>query len=118
MMIEVTLRGRKIKLNFEDFKKTKASVHVISDKKTKYVALLNGKRIPVKRALYEVLKAKGYDLTLQDFTTEDAVRILRKFNIPILTLENLGNKDFLLSFAGRLSIGGNALEDEKGLYTA
>jgi hypothetical protein len=77
-MVKVTLRGKKISLNPDDVKKLK--INSISSKslKSEYYVVVNGKEIPIKVALFELLKKKGINLTLLDFTTQDAVRIFRK----------------------------------------
>ena len=122
----VVLRGKEIELKYEDFKRV-SEKKIKSDRKTKYYAIVEGKKFPVKRLLYEVLKAKGYDFTLQDFTTEDAVRILKRLGIEIREIEELdkqvskekrGNKEKILKYVGVIEIGGNAVEDEQKLYSS
>ena len=126
MLMVVVLRGKEIELKYEDFKGV-SEKKIKSDRKTKYYAIVEGKKFPVKRLLYEVLKAKGYDFTLQDFTTEDAIRILKRLGIEIREIEELdkqvskekrGNKEKILKYVGVIEIGGNAVEDEQKLYSS
>jgi len=121
----VVLKGKRVELSYEDLRKI-LEKEIIGDRKTKYYAVIEGKRVPVKRFLYEVLKSKGYEFTLQDFTTKDAVRILKHFGVRVeeagekekeKTHEERSKKTEILKFAGVLSIGGNAVEDEEKLYS-
>lgn len=122
----VVLRGKEIELGYEDIKRV-SKRRIRGDRKTKYYAIVEGKKYPVKRLLYEVLKEKGYDFTLQDFTTEDAIRILKRLGVEIKEAKNLeeqvsekekGNKAKILRYAGVFEMGGNAVEDEQKLYSS
>jgi uncharacterized protein (DUF433 family) len=108
------LRGKEAHISKKDIEKVALKKRIVGRGKN-YYACINGKRIPVKNLLYEVLKEKGYDVTLLDFTTQDAVRILRKLGVEILEEREIGTAKALLKFAGTLSIGGDALEDERRL---
>ncbi len=108
------LRGKEAHLSKKDVEKV--AQKRIDGRGRAYCALINGKRIPVKNLLYEVLREKGYDVTLLDFTTQDAVRILRKLGVEIVEEKKIGTAKSLLKFAGALSMGGDAVEDERRLY--
>lgn len=108
------LRGKVAHLSKTDVERV-AKRRIVGRGKT-YCALINGKKIPVKNLLYEVLKEKGYDVTLLDFTTQDAVRILRKLGIEMVEEKQAGTAKSLLKFAGSVSMGGDAVEDEGRLY--
>ena len=108
------LRGKEAYLSKKDIEKV-AKKRIPGRGKT-YYALVNGKRIPVKNLLYEVFKEKGYGVTLLDFTTQDAVRILRKLDVEILEEREIGTAKSLLKLAGTLAMGGDAVEDEQRLY--
>jgi len=116
-MRKVILRGKEVNISVSDVEKVAKERNIKEDKKTTYFALIKGKKVPVKRLLYEVLKEKGYDFTLQHFTTEDAVRILTKLGIKVKSFKDIGRKENLLKHAGKIEIGGNALEDEGKIYT-
>jgi len=119
----VLLRGKILNISRKDFEEF-LNCPLKGDRKTKYYAIVSGRRFPAKRLLYEVLKKKGYTFTLQEFTTEDAVRILKSIGIEVREfpkekdLKPMKNKDELLKFAGILQIGGNAIEEEQKLYSA
>jgi hypothetical protein len=108
------LRGKEAYLSKIDIEKV-AKKRIPGRGKT-YYALIGGKRIPVKNLLYEVLKEKGYAVILLDFTTQDAVRILRKLDVEIVEETEIGTAKGLLKLAGTLAIGGDAVEDEKRMY--
>ena len=78
--------------------------------------MIGGKRIPVKNLLQEALKDKGFYFSLLEFTTQDAVRILGKLGVEIIEDRRVGTAKVLLKFAGVVSMGGNAVEDERRLY--
>ena len=108
------LRGKEAYLSKKDVERV-AKKRIPGRGKT-YYALIDGKRIPVKNLLYEVFKEKGYDVTLLDFTTQDAVRILRKLDVEIVEEREIGTAKSLLKLAGSLAMGGDAVEDEQRLY--
>lgn len=115
---EFALRGKKINLSKDEV------LNILSryDEKTftekrqssNYFVVIEEKFIPIKKALMLLLKHLGYDLTILDFTTQDAVRIFRKLGFSIVT--GKGKKDSLKPFVGAIHIEGNALEDKKNLY--
>jgi len=116
-MEKVILRGKEINLTRRDVERVAKEKRIMGNRKTAYFALIEGKKVPVKRLLYEVLKEKGYDFTLQHFTTEDAVRILTKLGIKVMSAKDIGRKEDLLKHAGKIEIGGNAIEDEGKICT-
>lgn len=83
---------------------------------SRYFIEIEGKYIPVKEALYEILKRKGIKLTKLDFTTQDAVRIFRKLGFEIVVKGK--KKKSLEGLIGVIKEGENfnAVEDKKRLY--
>ena len=108
------LRGKEVYLSKKDVER--AAQNGITGKGTAYFALIAGKRIPVKNLLQEALKDKGFYFSLLEFTTQDAVRILGKLGVEMIEDRRVGTAKTLLKFAGVVSMGGNAVEDERGLY--
>lgn len=87
-------------------------------RQTRYAVIVDGRKLPAKRLLLEVLKQKGLEFTLQDLSTGDAVHIFRKLGLKVLDLSEAGRKESILKYAGRLSTGGNAVEDKRRLYSS
>ncbi|MGH7902161.1 MAG: hypothetical protein ACRENZ_10530 [Thermodesulfobacteriota bacterium] len=115
MAVEMfVLRGKEIHLSKKDLERV--AQKGIMGRGRAYFALIGGKRIPVKDLIHEALREKGSDVTLLDFTTQDAVRILRKLDVEIIEDRNVGTAKVLLKFAGVVSMGGDAVEDEGRLY--
>ena len=83
-------------------------------KKPKYFVVVNKKKVPVKSALEGIIKAKGIDLTVLDFTTQDAVRILRKLGFHIV--KGKSTKEAIRNYIGVLSMKGNAVKDKEKAY--
>jgi len=54
-----------------------------------YFVEVEGKLIPVKEALYEILKSKRIGLTKQDFNTQDAVRIFKQLGFRVYKIEEV-----------------------------
>ncbi len=108
------LRGKEIFLSKKDIEG--AAKRDIGGSGSSYFALVGGRKIPVKNLVYQVLQKKGYNITLLDFTTQDAVRILRKLGVEISDKSNLGTASDLLKFAGVMSLGGDAVKQEMDLY--
>lgn len=75
------LRGKEIKLGREDVLKIlsefKEEPLPPKGQASNYYVVVEGKPFPVKKALYFLLERLGYDFTLLDFVTQDAVRIFR-----------------------------------------
>jgi len=113
--MEFVLRKQKIRLTKKELIDVCKGRQVKIRKGKKYFAVINSKKIPVKDVLYQVLRKKGYNFSLLDFTTADAIRILKKLGIEVIYEEEMKG-EWLLKYAGVLSLGGNALEDEKELY--
>jgi hypothetical protein len=108
------LRGKEVYLSKKDVERV--AQNGIKGRGTGYFALIGGKRIPVKNLLQESLKYKGLYFSLLEFTTQDAVRILGKLGVEIIEDKRVGTAKTLLKFAGVVSMGGNAVEDERSLY--
>ncbi|HDD44134.1 MAG TPA: hypothetical protein ENG63_04650 [Candidatus Desulfofervidus auxilii] len=114
--MEFVLRKQKIKLTKKDLINIFKEKQIKAGRGKKYFVIINSKKIPVKDALYHVLRKKQYDFSLLDFTTADAIRIFKKLGLKVIHEQEMKGER-LLKYAGILSIGGNALEDEKKLYT-
>ncbi|TDJ07610.1 MAG: hypothetical protein E2O67_02345 [Deltaproteobacteria bacterium] len=108
------LRGRETHISKKEIEH--AAMRNIAGRGKSYYALVGERKIPVKNLIYEVLQEKGYDFTLLDFTTQDAVRILRKLGVEIVEKVKMGTANNLLKFAGTISLGGDAVKDERDLY--
>ena len=115
--MRTVLRGIELDVKKEEVEKVAKSGKVKGEGKTRYMVVIEGFRVPAKRLLYEVLKEKGVNLTLQDLSTKDAVHILRKLGFEIVDKKEEKKKS-LLDLAGVIAIGGNAVEDEKSLYSS
>ena len=106
------LRKKDFEIERKEIEKSLEGVRVEGDPQTCYYVVVNGRELPVKKALWKVLKEKGVDLTLLDFTTQDAVRIFKRLGFDVVKR----GKGSLLEFAGAIKAGGNAVEDKKRLY--
>jgi len=115
---EFTLRGKKITICKDDvlkiLSKYKEESYPQKGQTSNYYLVLEGKLIPIKKALLFVLEDLRHDFTILDFVTHDAVRIFRALGFPIVV--GKGNKNLLKSFIGSLSLQGNAIEDKKNIY--
>ncbi|MCS7163708.1 MAG: hypothetical protein NZ845_01750 [Thermodesulfovibrio sp.] len=113
-----TLRGKKIELSRDDVLKSlakyKEETYPKKGQLSSYYIVVDGKLIPIKKALLMVLEYLGYDLTILDFVTQDAVRIFRSMGFQIIV--GKGNKNSLKPFVGILDLEGNAIEDKKNIY--
>ena len=83
-------------------------------KNPKYFVVVGKRKVPVKSALESIVKAKGIDLTVLDFTTQDAVRILRKLGFPIV--KGKCRREALRGYIGALSMEGDAVKDKGKAY--
>ena len=108
------LRGKETYISKKEIEH--AAMRNIAGRGKSYYALVGARKIPVKNLIYEVLQQKGYNITLLDFTTQDAVRILRKLGVEIIEKVKMGTASNLLKFAGTISLGGDAVKDERDLY--
>lgn len=115
---EFTLRGKKITLSKDDVLKIlseyKEETYPQKGQASNYYVVLDGKLIPLKKALLFLLERLGYDFTILDFVTQDAIRIFRALGFPIVV--GKGNKKLLKSFVGSLNLQGDAIEDKNKLY--
>lgn len=115
---EFTLRGKKITLSKDDVLKIlseyKEETYPQKGQASNYYVVLDGKLIPLKKALLFLLERLGYEFTILDFVTQDAVRIFRALGFSIVV--GKGNKKLLKSFVGTLNLQGNAIEDKNKLY--
>jgi len=114
--------GYRFKLRGKGFEVSREEVVQILKNKSfeqygsNYFVEVEGKHIPLKEALYEILKSKGIGLTKLDFTTQDAVRIFRKLGFEVLTKGRKGKA--LDDLIGVIKEGEsfNAVEDKARLY--
>jgi len=114
--------GYRFKLRGKGFDVSREEVvKILKDKSfeqygSNYFVEVGGKHVPVKEALYEILKSKGISLTKLDFTTQDAVRIFRKLGFEVLTKGRKGKS--LDDLIGVIKEGEsfNAVEDKARLY--
>jgi len=113
---------RKFKLRGKEFELSREKVmEILKDKSfeqngSRYFIELEGRYIPIKEALNEVLKSEEIGLTKLDFTTQDAVRIFRKLGFEIFLK---GKREKALDdLVGAIKEGGNfdAVEDKMRLY--
>ena len=115
--MKTVLKGVELEVKKEEVEEVAKSGQVKGKGKTRYMVIVEGSRLPAKRLISEVLKKKGINLTLQDFSTKDAVHILRKLGFEIVDMEEEKRKS-LLDLAGMIAIGGNAVEDKRNLYSS
>ena len=110
------LRGKKISIGPEEAHALLESTEGVSSrgKNPKYFVVVGKRRVPVKSAFETILRAKGIDLTVLDFTTQDAVRILRKLGFHIV--RGKCKKEELRGYIGALSMEGNAVKDKEKAY--
>lgn len=114
--MRITIRGIEVSLDRGDVERVaKRGILVRADGKTRYDVIVRGRAFPAKRLFHELLKDKGITLTLQDITTKDAVYALRRLGFEVIERGQGGN---ILELAGSLSIGGNAVEDKRRLYSS
>lgn len=79
---------------------------------TEYFAEVEDRYIPAKKLVEEILSCKSPVYRPHHINTFHALKILRKMGIPVLR-----KKDILRKLAGSVSIGGDAVEEEKKLYS-
>jgi len=114
--------GYKFKLRGKDFEVSREEVIEILKAKSfeqygsNYFVEVEGKHVPIKEALYEILKSKGIGLTKLDFTTQDAVRIFRKLGFEVLTKGRKGKAVDDLIGVIKEGESFNAVEDKAKLY--
>lgn len=115
---EFTLRGKKIIICKDDVLKIlseyKEETYPQKGQASNYYVVLDGKIIPAKKALLFLLERLGYEFTILDFFTQDAVRIFRALGFSIVV--GKGNKKLLKSFVCSLNLQGDAIEDKNKLY--
>jgi len=104
-----------VQIDLEDLKVLEGKT--FESRGAKYFVVINGVEVPVKPALMELLRRKGINLTLLDFTTQDAIRIFRKLGLEIV-IKGVNKKRELLKFAGAIKGGKDmdAVRDKEELY--
>ncbi len=110
--MEVVLRKQGFKVEKEEIEKLLGSVQIEEDPQATYYVIVGRRELPVKKALEKVLENKGVNLSLLDFTTQDAVSIFKRLGLDLVR-KGKGN---ILKFAGSIKAGGNAVEDKRKLY--
>jgi len=114
--MRMKIRGIEVSLDREDVERlAKRGILVKADGKTRYEVIVKGRAFPAKRFFHELLKDKGVNLPLQSITTMDAVYALRRLGFEVI---ERGQGRNILELAGSLSIGGNAVEDKRRLYSS
>ena len=110
------LRGKEISISPEEACALVEATEGISSKgkNPKYFVVVGKRKVPVKSALESIVRAKGIDLTVLDFTTQDAVRILRKLGFHIV--RGKCRREALRHYIGALSMEGNAVKDKEKAY--
>jgi len=114
-MIHVQLRSFQFKVRPEEVERI--AIKLPPSKGRKYAALVRGKTFSPKEIVAHLIAAKNIPLTRMDFTTMDAVRILRRLGFETV---NIGmdkkRKKSLLSFTGIVSLGGDSLRESETWY--
>jgi len=110
------LRGKEISISPEEAYALVEATEESSSKgkNPKYFVVVGKRRVPVKSALEKIVRTKGIDLTVLDFTTQDAVRILRKLGFPIV--KGRCRREAMRHYIGALSLAGNAAKDKEEAY--
>ena len=114
-MISVQLRSFKFQVDPEEIEKI--ATRLPPSKGRKYATFVGSRAFSPKELLVQLVTAKNIPLTRMDFTTMDAVRILRRLGFethPIGT--DRKPKKSLLSFAGIVSLGGDSLRESEAWY--
>ena len=109
-MVEIQLRGRKFVATPADIKNI--AKHLPTSRGRKYVTIVDDKVYAPKELVDRLLMEKKLPLTRVDFTTMDAVRILRRLGFDTVPLkESRKEKRTLSSFAGMISLGGDSVKE-------
>ena len=118
--MKTKLRGVEFKVSPEEVKK--AAKNLSKGWGRKYAVEIEGNYFPPKDVVLELLTFKfeenGEDFTRMDFTTMDAVRILRRLGFKIVSKKDIEapRKKKLSSLAGVISLGGDSVKDSEGYY--
>lgn len=111
MAVTVQLRGKKFQINPDDVEKARQSLSQGCGRK--YAVVIKGEKYAPKEVIKKLLEKKAISLTKMDFTTMDAVRILRRLGYNIVEKEEEEKKQIsLLDLAGKASWKGDCLEEE------
>ncbi len=110
--MEVVLRNRRFIVERNEVETLLKSAHIEEEPQASYFIVVEGRELPVKKALKRVLGEKGISLTLLEFTSQDAVRIFKRLGFEVVK-RGKGN---IMEFAGAIKGGGNAVEDKEKLY--
>ncbi|MER3445313.1 MAG: hypothetical protein C4291_00090 [Candidatus Dadabacteria bacterium] len=118
--MKTRLRGVEFKVNPEEVKK--ATKDISEGWGRKYAVDIEGRYYPPKEVIFNLLRMKfknsNETFTRMDFTTMDAVRILRRLGFKTVGEEKKRppKKKKLSSLAGTLSLGGDSIKDSEPYY--
>jgi len=123
-MLKVYLKKGMVEISREEIKRIAKLAELVIDYRAKYLVKINGNLFPAKRLLCQILKFKGVDLNLTNLSTQEALSVFKKLGFEVI--ERKGKRKLvpvktgksLLDFAGKVALGGNALEDERKLYSS
>jgi hypothetical protein len=119
--MKTKLRDVDFEVSPEDIKK--AVENLSEGWARKYAVDIEGHYYPPKEVILSLLKMKfknndGIYFTKMDFTTMDAVRILRRLGFKTVGKEerSLPKRRKLSSLAGVLSLGGDSIKESEAYY--
>jgi len=108
--IRINLRGYFFEVTSKDIEKLAKSIP--PSRGRRYITVIEGRTFSPKDLVAHLIAAKNVPLTKADFTTMDAIRILRKLGFKTEdTIIRFTQKKPLHSYAGVLSLGGDSLKD-------
>ncbi len=114
-MIRVQLRSFKFMVGPEEIEKI--ATKLPPSKGRKYATFVGNRTFSPKELVVHLVTAKNIPLTKMDFTTMDAVRILRRLGFETHTIgTDRKRKKSLLSFAGIVSLGGDSLRESEAWH--
>ena len=114
-MISIQLRSFKFEVGPEEIERI--ATRLPPSKGRKYATFVGGRTFSPKELVVHLIIAKNIPLTRMDFTTMDAVRILRRLGFETHTIgKERKPKKSLLSFAGIVSLGGDSLREREAWY--
>jgi len=114
-MIDVQLRSFKFEVGPEEVERIASNLP--PSKGRKYTTFVGDKTFSPKEIVVHLVEAKNIPLTRMDFTTMDAVRILRRLGFETVPIrEDKKQKKSLLSYAGIVSLGGDSLRESETWY--
>jgi len=109
------LRGKEFELSKKEAEQVLKGKNY-KQNRSRYFVEVEGRYIPVKESLHEILRNRNIGLTKLDFTTQDAVRIFRKLGFEVLTKGRKGKALDDLVGVIKEGEGFDAVEDKARLY--